>query len=313
MERNIEAAVRLYSGNRPIGLFADRLPRNVQRMNASFDAIRAIFDAASIDDFRKLPDDLAARAAFAREFKELTSILEAANIQGFSWEKTEYEAEDVTSVTLGFSHEQYLTLLQRYKELGAGSSNGGGSIPFDIDSHITEIDTGKIDADYMNSRFDKYLKVLESEGKDSKEQTLVELQRSFASLSQQEQKFAEILLRDIHRGDVQVNADRTFRDYLADYQAQAQNEEIEAVVRILGVDREKLDTLKNSNPTETNLNEYNRFDELKVTIDKEKAKSYFDERTGKSVSAATVNMDAEELLRQFILYGKIPKNPDTSL
>lgn len=34
-------------------------------------------------------------------------------------------------------------------------------MPFDIDGYITEIDTGKIDADFMNSRFDKFLKILE--------------------------------------------------------------------------------------------------------------------------------------------------------
>lgn len=39
---------------------------------------------------------------------------------------------------------------------------GGGDVPFDINGYLTEIDTGKIDADYMNSRFDKYLKQLDT-------------------------------------------------------------------------------------------------------------------------------------------------------
>ena len=172
MERNIKAAVKVYSGNRPIGLYADKLPRNVERLNASFDAISAIYDAAGIEDFRKLPDDLAARAAFAKEFKELSSILEAAKIQGFTWEQTEYESENGTTVTLAFSYEQYVTLLQRYKELDTGGGAGGDAVPFDIDSHITQIDTGKIDSDYMNSRFEKYLKELEGGDEEAKEATL---------------------------------------------------------------------------------------------------------------------------------------------
>ena len=302
MERNIAAAVKLYSGDRPIGLFADRLPRNVQRMNMTFAAICAIFDAAGIEDFRKLPDDFAERAAFARQFQEFSSILEAAKVQGFTWEQTEYKSEDApTTVTLAISQEQYHTLLQRYKELNAGGGTAGGAVPFDIDSHITEIDTGKIDADYMNSRFEKYLKVLEDEDDEAKETTLAELHRSFASLSQEEQKIAEIFLHDIQRGDVQIDATRTFRDYLTDYKVRAQNEEVQALVQILGIDVEKLQALMNSNATEANLNEYGRFDELKETIDKQKARVYFQSTTGEELSPARVNIKAATLLRRFIL------------
>ena len=302
MERNIAAAVKLYSGDRAIGLFADRLPGNVERMNASFAEICAIFDAAGSEDFRKLPDDLSERAAFGRQFHEFSSILEAAKIQGFTWEQTEYKSEDgTTTVTLAISHEQYLTLLQRYRELGAGGGAGGGTVPFDIDSHITEIDTGKIDADYMNSRFEKYLKVLEGGDDEAKEKTLAELHRSFASLSQEQQKYAEIFLRDIHRGDVQIDSTRTLRGYLTDYQAKAQDKKVEAVVQILGIDAEKLSALMNTNATEANLNEYGRFDELNGTIDKQKAKAYFEVTTGEKLSPAKVNIKAATLLRRFIL------------
>ena len=304
MERNIAAAVKLYSGDRPIGLFADRLPSNVDRMNACFAEIVAIFDAAGIEAFKKLPDDLSERAAFAKQFHQFSSILEAAKIQGFSWEQTKYKSEDgATTVTLAITHQQYLTLLQRYKELDAGGGNGGDAVAFDIDSYITEIDTGKIDADYMNSRFEKYLKVLEGGDDDAKEKTLAELHRSFSSLSQQEQKYAEILLRDIHRGDVQIDSARTFRDYLNEYQARAQNEEVQAITQALGVDTEKLTALMKGSVTEANLNEYGRFDELKETIDKQKAKEHFESKTGEKLSPAKVNIKAATELRKFILGG----------
>ncbi|HQS03601.1 MAG TPA: HsdR family type I site-specific deoxyribonuclease, partial [Halothiobacillus sp.] len=269
MKRNIEAAIKLYSGDKPIGLFADRLPMNLERMNASFAEITAIFNAASIPDFSKLPDDLTARAAFAKQFNQFSAILEAAKIQGFKWEKLVYEFGEnpKTQVTLGISHHQYLTLLQRYKELGGGGGSGGESIPFEIDSHITEIDTGKIDTDYMNSRFEKYLKILQSGDEQAKEATLAELHRSFTSLSQDEQKIAEIFLHDIQRGDVQIDTNRTFRDYLADYQDKAKNQKIADLVDILGVDKSKLIVLMSTHVTEVSLNEYGRFDDLNATID----------------------------------------------
>ncbi len=68
MARNVAAAVKLYSGDKAIGLFAQRLPDNLARMNASFVEITAIFTAAGIENYMKLPDDLAERAAFAKCF-----------------------------------------------------------------------------------------------------------------------------------------------------------------------------------------------------------------------------------------------------
>jgi len=303
MKRNVDAAVKLYSGDKPIGLFADRLPMNLERMNASFAEITAIFSSAGITDFMKLPDDLAARAAFAKQFNHFSAILEAAKIQGFTWEKTVYEfcEEPKTQIQLDISHHQYLTLLQRYKELGLGGGGGGESIPFDIDNHITEIDTGKIDADYMNSRFEKYLKVLQSGDEQAKEATLAELHRSFSSLSQEEQKIAGLFLHDIQRGDVVIDPSRTFREYLIDYQDKAKSRKIAAVVSLLGVDKAKLIAMMNTHVTEANLNEYGRFDDLKATIDKQKAQVYFEAREGQSLPAFKVNIKAAGLLKRFIL------------
>ena len=303
MTRNVAAAVKLYSGDRPISLFADRLPMNLERMNASFAEITAIFSAAGNPDFMKLPDDLAARAAFAKQFNQFSAILEAAKIQGFTWAKSVYGDDPQTQVQLAISHHQYLTLLQRYKELGVGGGGGGESIPFEIDSHITEIDTGKIDADYMNSRFDKYLKVLQSGDEQAKEATLAELHRSFSSLSQEEQKIAEIFLHDIQRGDVQIDAHRTFRDYLADYQAKAKNREIDTLVARLGVDKVKIVALMNTHVTQANLNEFGRFDDLKATVDQQKAKTYFEGLESMELPLFRVNIRTANLLQDFIIQG----------
>lgn len=315
MQRNVDAAVKLYSGDKPIGLFADRLPMNVERMNASFVEITAIFNAAGIPDFSKLPDDLAARAAFAKQFNQFSAILEAAKVQGFTWDKLDYESseEPKIQVRLTITQHEYLTLLQRYKELGMGGGSGGESIPFEIDSHITEIDTGKIDADYMNSRFEKYLKILQSGDAQAKEATLAELHRSFTSLSQWEQRIAEIFLHDIQRGDVQIDPHRTFREYLTDYQDKAKNQKIATLVALLGVDKAKLITLMNTHVTEVNLNEYGRFDDLKETIDKQKAKAYFEALEGKTLPAFKVNIKAASLLQRFILEDSIElEKPDHS-
>ncbi|GAB6095100.1 HsdR family type I site-specific deoxyribonuclease [Desulfatiferula olefinivorans] len=310
MEKNIERAVELYSGNKPMGLFADRLESNLGRMNEVFDDIKGLFDAAGVEDFRKLPDDLTERGEFAKLFRVFNTILEAAKIQGFTWDTLTYPFEKdlkKSMVALHFTHDHYLTLALRYKELasgGDGDGGGGSSIPYEIDGHLTEIDTDKIDADYMNSRFEKYLKTLQN-GDDAEtiNATLAELHRSFATLTQEEQKMADIFLHDIQRGDVTIDSARPFKEYVTEYQLKAKKREIDAVAHLFGLDKTKLSALMNTNITEANINEYGRFDELKATVDKAKAKAYFEALEGQNLQPVKVNIKTSNLLKDFIIQG----------
>ena len=153
----------------------------------------------------------------------------------------------------------------------------------------------------MNSRFEKYLKVLQGGDEQAKETTLAELHRSFTSLSQEDQKIAEIFLHDIQRGDVQIDPTRTFRDYLTDYKAQVKSEEIAVIVSCLGIDKSKLIALMNTHVTEVNLNEYGRFDDLRETVDQHKAKAYFEGLEGVTLPMFRVNIKAAKLLSDFLL------------
>ena len=163
MEQHINRAVKLYSGDKPIALFAQRLESNLNKLNAIYEEIAALFAHAGVANFEKLPDDLTERGQFAKLFKALNDYLEAAKIQGFKWSELSYEFKEnkpKTTVILTFDENTNLILALRYKELYSGSGGGGGGdgVPFEIDGYLTQIDTGVIDADYMNSRFEKYLK-----------------------------------------------------------------------------------------------------------------------------------------------------------
>lgn len=217
------------------------------------------------------------------------------------------EEQETPEVELRVTESQYLTLAQRYKELvagGGGGGGGGGDIPFEIDGHLTEIETGKIDTGYMNSSFEKYIKALhESNDPEAVEKLLAELHRSFASLSQDEQKVAGRFLHDVQRGEVKIDSDRPFREYITQYQEQAKIDEIDAIVEILGVDKTKLIELMQTNVTEANLNAYDRFNRLKTTVDKDKAKAYFEKQAGVTLPPCRVNMKADHMLKDFILNG----------
>lgn len=224
MERNIGAAVKLYSGDKPFGLFVERLPRNLDKINYFYKEIYDLFENAKIENFEKLPNDVNEKAQFAKLFKELNDYLEAAKIQGFRWKELHYEfgqgsGKPKLIIDVLLNETTYKILALRYKELQGGGGNGGGTdLPYDIATHLIEIDTDVIDADYMNSRFEKYLKVIEQPNVDKAEQenTLNELHKSFAMLSQEEQKFANIFLHDVQRGDVVMEKGKSFRDYITE-------------------------------------------------------------------------------------------------
>lgn len=307
MERNINAAVKLYSGDRPLGLFVQHLIDNLKQMNELFESITDLFADSGIENFEKLPDDTSACRKFAKDFNEFNSYLEAAKIQGFKWNVLSYvdeETGEVIDVTI--DENTYLILVLRYKELtGGGGGTGGDDVPYDLAGYITEIDTGLIDADYMNSKFDKYIKLLSVEGttKEAIEQAETELHKTFATLSQEEQKYANIFLHDIQRGDVKVAEGKSLRDYINEYLSKARNDQIHKISVAIGVDENMLRNVMGLKLNENNLNEFGRYDELKKTVDKAKAKEYFEKVEGTKIIPPKVNVKVDKLLRDFIING----------
>lgn len=311
MERNIAEAVKLYSGDKPIGLFVQKLQTNLETMNNLFARIKQVFVDAGVPDFTKNPSDKSACGKFAALFKEFNAVLEAARIQGFTWSKREYTFQSKpgakkTIIKTVFDENDYLVFAQRYKELFAGGGGDGGSedgeeIPYPLDGHLTEIDTGKIDADYMNSRFDKYLRALQA--KEEVEQVKSDLHKTFALLTQEEQKYAGIFLRDIERGDVIVEDGKTLRDYITEYQARAKADQIHHAAVALGLDEAKLRDMMGLKLTEANINEYGRFDALKATVDMEKARTFFAAQQGADVSLFKALSLLDGFLRRFLLEG----------
>ena len=312
MEKNINDAVKLYSGNKPIGLFVDKLYKNLEKMNELFKDIKELYKNSNIEDFSKLPEDRTVVAKFASLFKKFNEYLEAVKIQGFKWNKLCYkfvtDDKNIDEIKVNFDETTYLILVQRYKEIPSGdapSTGGGEDVPYDLVGYITEIDTGRIDYDYMNSRFEKYLKLIRSDeaSEERTEQALNELHKSFATLSQEEQKYANIFLHDVQSGDVFIEEGKTLRDYITEYQFKAKNDQIHRFAYTIGIDEEKLRNMMDLKLTEININEFGRLDEIKDTVDKSKAKAYFESKEGMKLNPAKVNIRVDKLIRKFILKG----------
>jgi len=312
MEKYIEAAVKLYSGDKPLGLFAQRLKENIENMNHLFNQIKDVFKQGGVMNFEKLPSGKPEKARFAMLFKQFNEYLEAAKIQGFSWKQSEYsftddETGEEESVCIALDERTYLILAMRYKELFVSApGTPGNDLPYDIDGYLTTIDTGKIDSDYMNSRFDKYMKILHTEGAEAEEiaKAEEELHKTFATLTQEEQKYANIFLHDIQSGDIIVSPGKSFKEYVIEYCSQAKDDQIKRLASYaLGLNEIMLRDIMAQHITEDNINEFGRFDALKETVDIERAKSYFEKIAGHKLPLPKVNIRVDRLLRDFIISG----------
>ena len=311
MEENISKAIKLYSGDKPFGLFANKLNYNLKVLNNLFSQIKLLFENAGITDFEKLPDSSSDQGQFAKLFNEFNKYIQAAYLQGMVWDKNEYVFDNQVdlkeTVVRLYDEKTYLILVQRYKEL---FTTMPGTDPtdnvFDIQSYITEIDTGFIDNDYMNSKFNKYVKILSQPGisEDEINKVKAEVHKTFATLSTEEQKYANIILHDIEAGDFKIkDDDKTLRDYITDYMNQAKNDQIHKMADIFGLDEQLLRECVLLKLNKTNLNEFGRFDKLLETVDKSKARLYFERVEQKKVLSPKVNMKASNLLTKFILEG----------
>ena len=315
MKKNIEAAVKLYSGERPRGLFADHLPQNIKHMNQAIDDMKELFINAGIPDMGHLPEDVTVKAKFATLFREFSTYYQAAQIQGFTWEQLEYpisleDAEDTKEerISVTCTKDTYTVLLQRYKELRKPHSNDDRDeedVTFTIDPYLTEQNTGVIDYQYMNSRFEKWKKQLNQPDvtPEMVEETLEELHKSFAFLSQDEQKYANLFLHDVQTGDIKLEDTKTLRDYITMYMNQAGKEQLQRLHRYLGCDEKKVSELLQAGVVKENLNAYGRFDALKATVDKKKAKQYFERIDGKTIPPFRVSNRINAFLMDFILSG----------
>lgn len=326
MEQNIEAAFRMYSGNLPYGLFADKLETNLNAFNSSFYEIRDLFEASGVHNFERLPDAVEERGMFAKLFQRLNDYLEAARIQGFKWGQRDYSFnhDDGTSssVSIAISETVYRILALRYKELFSQTTEPGGNSadpPYEVNTYLTEINTDRIDADYMQSRFEKYIRLLNSHAVEEEVyKVLAELHKSFATLSRTEQRFASQILADIQSGTLILGENHDMRSYLNEYMEREKNDRIHRLAEAIGLDEDMLRKMYDSHPTSSNINEFGRLDKLVENVDRSKARAYIESHKGYAIPPRRVTAEIQSLLRHFLignldyLFNQIPLNSSTT-
>ena len=307
MEQNINDALEVYV-DRPLGVFVDKLEKNLCNINQRFLTIRDIFHSQKIMNFERLPESREDRNMFAKCFSEMTHLLEAAKLQGFVWEKSEYEFQHgntYTKVKMELDEPTYLILLQRYRELFTPTVpvDPKDAWEYSIDTYITETGTGTINAEYIDSKFQKFIKNLYTKGPGSEitKAAFEELCKTFATLSQKDQRTALIILHDIQSGDLHLEQGKTINDYIAEYQTSELKKQIMNLSEATGINASQLINIMSSNVDEKNLNEYNRFENLKLTLDLQKTREFLVRITGSACPPFIVMPKMDKILRMFIM------------
>ena len=313
MKGNIDRAVKLYSGDRPFGLFVDHLDEHLKAINECFAIITELFTAPETTqpDFSKLPSSEADRGEFAKTFNRMYRELQAAQVQGFTWDKDTYLFDALPEpIVVTLTEDVFNILLTRYKELGKDDGDPPDSTddaPFDIDVHITHIDTDRIDAEYLNSKYEKWLKSLqEGVPDDVLDDLLEQLHDSFARLTQNDQRYANRWLHDLQAGDVILQQGKTVHDYINEYRIIERDRQLAYLHERLGLDTVLLRRILKTRVTAATINEYGRFDNLKASTDFDLAAAYFAEVTGAPVSKFKVRAMLDNLLRTYIIDGVLP-------
>ena len=363
MERNINEAVKLYSGDKPLGLLVPKVEEHACRAQKFFHKIKELFAAANQSsqgtkqdkkntasttgatdsegagagtavlgvDWSRLPEDKEKCAQFVKLFNGLNRNLQAAQIQGLKWEQLpKVSTEDgerlppqdeqgtsavqgtgdrATDSELFLGERVFVFLLQRYKELSRKVDENErqkrpDDVPYDLESHIISIDTGKIDTDYMNSRFAKFYKRLLDKAEESQiAEARQELHQSFAYLSKEEQKAAYLFLSDIESGDVQCDPDKTFSDYITEYMQRDYDDNVHDFAEKLGLDEPKLRALLKLRLEPKRIDGDPLFKELKSNCNWEQAKTFLEQYERRTLIPPKPKVTAliHKYLREFLL------------
>lgn len=332
MEKNIEKAIKLYSGNKPFQLYVPKLYENISKMNFIYSQLADLFESEGINDFTSLPNNDESKRKFVKLYNEFNKYLCAARIQGYvpnseqnndnvskidklfdselSYEEkndiSEENYEKILSLKSPITQDTLDALKQRYIDISKiHENNYENEIPYDIDGSLIEIDDGKIDSDYINSKFTKFLKVLKyNECSDEElEKALNSLHRSFASLSQEQQKYANMIIHDIESGDLIIEENKSFMDYITQYAINAENDQIKKLALAFGLNENKLKNMMTLPVSTKNLNEYGRFDDLLNSVNYDIARKSLEEIYGRTIEVWEAHIEVQKILRDFILQG----------
>ena len=102
-------------------------------------------------------------------------------------------------------------------------------------------------------------------------------------------------------GGFTIDENRSFMDYVTEYETNAENDQIRKLSSAFGIDEYKLRNIMISTTSEANLNEFGKYEELLDTVNLEQSKATLEKMYGRELKTYEINLKVDELLRKFIL------------
>ncbi len=233
MEANIKEALRLYcEGGEDSGAIVSNIDENLESANKLYDEISKIFDNAGIKNFRSLPKMTADCQKFKQLFRTLAQTINGMKLQGMNWKndadpyvmKLEVSKKWIDSIT-----RIYDILYMRYQDLLPGKTDSAVAtkrVGYNLTASISEVDKDKIDADYLEQHFKQIIPTLVGDFTEiEKELVITEFENLLGTLSEEQQKYAKIIIDDIKEGKLTVG-DKTLKQLIAEYKTDAVNQKI---------------------------------------------------------------------------------------
>lgn len=311
MTRNFEAAFDLYAGGNARGVFVDPLPTNLGALNGQYKVVKAVFVAAGIPDYSRLPDATEDRKRFAIAFSLLASQVETARIQGFSWDQDEYQGASPTesSIKVLLTKQVYEIWLARYNELGEGGGATGPQIPLDLTCLAYAHTAQRIDMEALDAKFDKWREAIASKHatQGQLDQLLVEVQQCYTALSQDEQQAARRIIAMIQSGSLEYDDSKSFRDYINEELSNVQDSQVAGLAAATGFDpnmvTELIKTYGGQGASEADLNSFGRLDKVIATLDEDVFSAWLKDAKGLTLIPIDRNWAAQKLVMEFFKKG----------
>jgi type I restriction enzyme R subunit len=242
MEQNIKDALRLYcEGGEDSGAIVGDINANLLLANNLYGEIKRLFESAGIQNFIYLPREEAELQKFRQLFRLLIQAIGGMRLQGMNWKKDDdpYVIKlEVCQKWIDGQTRIFDILFVRYKDMLHSREQGvrGSQFGYGLTASLSEVENDKIDANYLEQHFRQIVPKLMGDFDELEKELLIKsFSNELASLSEEQQKYARLVVDDIKEGRLDAG-EKTLMELIAEYKEKSENRSILIFAECYGLD-----------------------------------------------------------------------------
>jgi len=276
MDQNIKDAVKNYSGDRPFDLFVPKNYDIISGINYDKEEIDKTLREEGVLNIKKEFVDLEDKLEFIKKYNKLNKNVMIGRIQGIDF-GCEYKDEDIVDnkgiIKNNLTEEHYYALKKK-KDIVLKSlpKKNLESILVDIDYFYQEGISEKIDYEYMNSNFEKFVALVEKN--EQTDTAIRNLKNSFSDLSEKARECAEMILIDFNTGKTKITPGKKFMDYIDECVLSKERFKMLKITNAFGINENLFADMMKQKNNEDNIGYNGTFDSLADSYNHEIAWNY---------------------------------------